>query len=73
MKTKIMKTKIILSSLLFAAGFMLASCEKTYECHCVLKAGGETHEDVKAKKSDAETACQDLVKSNTTYSVCHLE
>lgn len=68
-----MKTKINLVVLTAAFGFMMASCEKTHECHCNLKAGGETHVDVKATKADSEKACTDLAEGSSTYSACHLE
>jgi len=68
-----MKTKIKCLGLALLVGTMFASCKKTYECHCNLKAGGETHVDVKATKADSEKACTDLAEGSSTYSACHLE
>jgi hypothetical protein len=68
-----MKKNAIQIALIGLLAFTISSCEKTYECHCVKKAGGETHEDVKAKKADADAECKKLAEGSTVYSECHLE
>jgi len=68
-----MKTKLILSTAVFALAFLLQSCKKDYECHCEKKAGGDDHIDIKAKKSDAEGECKKLAEGNAAYSSCKVE
>lgn len=68
-----MKKNVIQLSLIGFLAFSLASCKKTYECHCDKKAGGEEHVEVKAKKSDAEHECHELAEGSAVYSDCHLE
>lgn len=68
-----MKTKLIAISLIGFLTLSLASCKKTYECHCDKKAGGEEHIEIKAKKSDADHECHELAEGSTVYSDCHVE
>lgn len=68
-----MKKNILPISLFCGLALLAVSCKKTYECHCEKKSGGETHVEVKAKKSDAEHECHELAEDNSEYSDCHLE
>lgn len=68
------RTKTILGVALVAFCLMSQSCEKDYECHCEKKAGGEEHVDIKAKKKDAEAACDKIAAdASTIYSSCEVE
>ncbi len=68
-----MKTKFFLSSAVLVLALLNQSCKKDYECHCEKKAGGETHIDVKAKKSDADAECNKLAEGSSEYSKCEVE
>lgn len=77
MKTtrKTMSAIILGITLLGFAQMGLTSCKKTYDCHCVKKAGGDEESEIKTKsKSDAETECKAKQTNNSsTYSECHLD
>lgn len=67
-----MKTFFKTTTLTFMTIALLTSCEKTYECHCEKKTGGDEHIEVKAKKKDADSKCHELSENNTAYSECHI-
>lgn len=68
-----MKQNVIKLTLICFLAASVASCEKTYECHCDKKTGGEEHIEIKAKKSDAGHECHELAEGSNVYSDCHLE
>jgi hypothetical protein len=72
-KNKNMKKNIITISLMGFLALSLASCKKTYECHCDKTAGGDEHFDIKGKQADAESECKKKAEGSTVYSSCKLE
>jgi hypothetical protein len=72
MKTN-MKKSILKGVLAFAMVTMMSACTKEYHCHCIKQDGGEMEIEIKAKKSEADKACEDMGKSNAAYKECHLD
>jgi len=68
-----MKKNIITISLMGFLALSLASCKKTYECHCEKKTGGDEHFDIKNTKEKADSECHDKAEGSAVYSECHLE
>lgn len=69
-----MKKTLKTLALVVAITASLASCKKTYECHCDKIGGGDEHFDIKAKQDQAEADCKaKQTASPTVYSKCMLE
>jgi hypothetical protein len=69
-----MKKTIKTLALVVAITASLASCKKTYECHCDKIGGGDEHFDIKAKEDQAKADCEaKKTASPTVYSKCELE